>query len=126
MERTLNLLLVLAMITGAVLTYNLKYEAETAARGVNDLRNQVDQARMSISALRAEWASLDQPGRLQGLVERHQAALNLAPFQTNQAVAIEDIPMRQDAAPPSGVPDGLFQTAGALPTPPRPINNPAR
>ncbi len=123
MERMLNVLLVVAMIVGAVLTYNLKYEAEGAARGVNELRGQVDQARMAISALRAEWASLDQPARLQALVEHHQSALNLAPFQTNQAVAIEDIPMRPSAAP------AAVQTAATDPElamAPRPINNPAR
>ncbi len=128
MERTLNILLVLAMIVGAVLTYNTKYKAEAAARQVAELRHKVEDAKVGLSTLRAEWAVLDQPARLQGLVERHGAILNLAPFQPNQAVAIEDIPMRAVAAPqvatgPSGIGIAELITGGIAP---RPLSNPAR
>ncbi len=131
MERTLNVLLVFAMIVGAVLTYNTKYKAEAAARHVAELRHQVEDTKVALSTLRAEWAVLDQPSRLQGLVERHGAILNLAPFQPTQAVAITDIPMRAAVAPPAaagprfGIDDLITGAIGA-PMAPVPLSNPAR
>ena len=52
-------------------------EKERVAKMRNDVRKERD----AIAALRAEWATLDNPARLQGLVHRH---LKLGPVQPAQ------------------------------------------
>ena len=84
---------VAAMIAGAALTYQAKLDASEAAERVSQLRHEISQERIAISLLTAEWSELTQPGRLQGLIERNQNVLPLAPFGIDQMVRIRDIPL---------------------------------
>lgn len=99
MGRLINLALILAMAGGAALTYQTKHAAVEAARDVADLRHAIEQERISISMLKAEWSVLNQPDRLQALVTRYAPVLDLAPFDLGQMVRIEDIPLKEPAAP---------------------------
>jgi hypothetical protein len=64
------------------------------------LHAEIREQRDAIAVLRAEWARLDAPLRLQGLVERH---LQLKPLNATQYDSLKNLPER----PPSfGTPDG--------------------
>ena len=61
----------------------------------------------SMAGLRAEWAKLDAPRRLQILAERH---LKLKPIETRQFDSLKNLPER----PPSLVPPGTSDPIGAM------------
>jgi hypothetical protein len=58
--------------------------------------------------LRAEWAHLNEPRRLQELILRHEAVLQLAPMTPEQVARLADLPMRP---PPAA------EAAGGVPVP---------
>ncbi|MBN9057661.1 MAG: hypothetical protein J0H21_00485 [Rhizobiales bacterium] len=45
-----------------------------------------------MNILQAEWSVLDQPSRLQDLVQRYGSYLHLAPLDVRQLASIEDVP----------------------------------
>jgi hypothetical protein len=69
--RLLHLIVVAALVSAAASVYKLKFvsalQAERVAKLAFDLRRERD----AIASLRAEWSQLDNPGRIQGLAERH-------------------------------------------------------
>jgi hypothetical protein len=74
---------------------------------VSRLQAQVREQREAIAVLRAEWAKLDAPRRLQILAERH---LKLKPIETRQFDSLKNLPER----PPSLVPPGTSDPIGAM------------
>jgi hypothetical protein len=102
MGRLLNLILIGAMIVAAAITYDLKYNAESAANRVARLQSDIAKERGKIQALKAEWSMLDQPARLQALVEAHADYFKLAPFNPDQLATVADIPMRPVPPDPIG------------------------
>ncbi len=61
--------------------------------------------RDAIAALRAEWAKLDTPGRIQGLADRHLA---LQPILPTQFDSFDHLPERPPAVAPSSDPIGAM------------------
>lgn len=96
LRRLLTPLLVLALVGGAAFTYRTKHEALVASERVAELRHDIDQERIRLSLLKAEWSELTQPGRIQALVERYPDRLELAPFGIDRMVQITDIPFSPD------------------------------
>lgn len=92
--RIINVLLVLAMIAGAVITYNLKHDTERAAARVARLHTAIAREREAIAYLKAEWSVLSQPGRLQQLIARYQDHFRLEPFAASQVATLDEIPLR--------------------------------
>lgn len=113
MVRLLNVLFILAVIAGAAVVFGMKHDAERAAERVAQLQRDIDGERESISLLKAEWSLLNQPSRLQRLVERYNAYLQLEPLDVAQIAALEDLPAKPmnfdpygDAAPLGGYAGG--------------------
>ena len=92
--RIVNVVLVLAMVAGAVITYNLKHETEKAAARVFRLHTAIAKEREAIAYLKAEWSVLSQPGRLQQLIARYQEHFRLEPFAASQVATLDEIPLR--------------------------------
>ncbi|SON56524.1 putative secreted (periplasmic) protein [Hartmannibacter diazotrophicus] len=92
MSRIVNLLLVCLMVLAAAAVYDMKYEAEAAAERVSALERDVAAEQERISLLKATWAALTRPERLQELVTRHQDTLHLQPMDPSQLATIADIP----------------------------------
>jgi hypothetical protein len=112
--RLFNLFVVLAMIAAAVVTYNLKHEAESAANRVARLHAAIAKEREAIALLKAEWSVLSQPGRLQQLVERYEQHFQLEPFAAAQVATLDEIPLR--AVAPEEQPEArVADAAAALP-----------
>ena len=98
-RRILNLVLFVAMIAGAAVTYDMKHQAELAAEHNAKLAAEIAKDKDSIALLRAEWALLTQPSRLQTLVDKYADHFKLQPFSPTQLATIDEIPLRAPAAP---------------------------
>lgn len=94
LRRAINVTLLCTAIGTAVYVFNGKKAAEREAEEVATLNEKIAAEKQRISELRAEWSMLDDPARLQALVERHGAVLKLTPIAAEQIGAIEDIPLR--------------------------------
>lgn len=94
MGRVLNVMLLAAMIVGAVVTYHLKRGAEIATSEVASLRMSIAEEKEALALLKAEWSMLTQPGRLQSVVEEHDEHFQLRPFSPEQIGSIDEIPLR--------------------------------
>ncbi|ADZ69768.1 cell division protein FtsL [Polymorphum gilvum] len=94
MGRYLNFVFILAVLLGAGTVYDMKMAAERSAERIAALKRQIADEREAIRVLKAEWSILNQPDRLQGLVERYNAYLQLQPLEAEQIVSPEDLPMR--------------------------------
>jgi hypothetical protein len=68
------------------------------------LHAEIREQRDAIAVLRSQWARLDSPQRLQGLVERH---LTLKPLNANQYDALKNLPERPPRFARPGSPDPI-------------------
>jgi hypothetical protein len=100
--RWLQAVSVIAVILAAIAVFQIKYRADAVAARVAELQRQVDEEAERLSLLKAEWSYLIQPGRIQGLVERHNDRLELQPVEPSQIGRVRDVPMREDARAPAG------------------------
>jgi hypothetical protein len=94
MSRIVNAALVTAMIVAAVVTYNMKHQAELAADRVARLQSEVAAQKQAIALLKAEWSLFTQPGRLQTVVERYDDHFQLRPFSPDQLASVEEIAIK--------------------------------
>jgi cell division protein FtsL len=114
--RILNILVIVALIMAASFVYKIKFDSTLQAERVAKLHNEIRKERNAIAALRAEWARLDAPGRIQGLAERH---LKLQPQKATQFDSLDNLPDRPPPAPTvpddsmAGVPEAP-QTTGSI------------
>lgn len=92
MLRALNVIWVALMVAGAVVTYAMKDRAGRAADHVMELRREIVREKDMMNILQAEWSVLDQPSRLQDLVQRYGSYLHLAPLDVRQLASIADVP----------------------------------
>ncbi len=91
LTRAINVLAVLLLIGAAVAVYKIKYEATWQAVEVERLNRQIEREKVSINILKAEWAHLTRPDRIQNLAEKN---LDLKPVNPHQRIALIDLPMR--------------------------------
>jgi cell division protein FtsL len=89
--RLLNICVIAALVLAAAYVYDIKYQSTLRAERVAQLRHDLRRERDSIASLRAEWARLGNPRRIQTLAQRH---LELKPFQTSQFDSFDTLPMR--------------------------------
>ena len=120
--RLLHVTVVAALIVAAVFVYKIKFESTVRAAELTRLAGEIKRERDGIAALRAEWALLDNPIRIQGLAERHLTLRMLDPAQIDR---FEHLPERP--VPPAPEPDAIaamidaFEadgSEGAAPAPP--------
>lgn len=92
MMRLVNLLLVALVIAAATWTYSIKHESEQRLTEIRRLERQIALERQTIDLLKADWAHLSHPQRLQLLAERYAADLGLETPDANQFIAVEELP----------------------------------
>jgi hypothetical protein len=98
-RRIFNFVLLLAMIIGAAVTYDMKHKAEMAADKVARLQADIAREKDKLAILRAEWSMLTQPSRLQSVIEKYADHFQLQPFSPKQMASIAEIPLRPVPAP---------------------------
>jgi cell division protein FtsL len=97
--RLLHLIVVASLVAAAIHVYKIKFESTVQAERVAKLGAEIRRERDRIAALRAEWAQLDNPARIQALAQRH---LGLRPIDPTQIEPLDHLPERPapgEAAP---------------------------
>jgi cell division protein FtsL len=91
MMRVLNICVMGALVLAAADVYTIKFESTRQAQRVAKLRLEIRRERDAVASLRAEWAKLDNPARIQALARRH---LQLGPVEARQADLLDNLPER--------------------------------
>jgi cell division protein FtsL len=91
MMRVLNLCVIGALVLAAADVYTIKFDSTRQAQRVAKLRLEIRRERDAVAALRAEWAKLDNPARIQDLARRH---LQLKPVEAQQMDPLDNLPER--------------------------------
>ena len=92
MVRWFNLAIVGLVIATATWTYQVKHDAEAKLDEIRELNRQIALERETIELLKADWAHLSHPSRLQALVERYQQELGLQATDANQIIKADELP----------------------------------
>jgi hypothetical protein len=101
MLRTLDIVLIVIMTAAATVTYTIKHKAENKLEEVRRLDAAIKLEEDTIDLLKADWALLTQPNRLERLVTVFAADLQLAPTPSTQLARPEELPMLRADLPPS-------------------------
>ena len=104
MMRLINILVIAALVLAAADVYKIKFESTREAQRVVKLRMEIRREQDAIAALRAEWAKLDSPARVQELARRH---LPLKPMEATQFDRLDNLPERPPALMPGDEPDPI-------------------
>jgi cell division protein FtsL len=91
MMRVLNILVIGALVLAAADVYTIKFDSTRQGQRVAKLRLEIRRERDAVAALRAEWAKLDNPARIQDLARRH---LQLKPVEAQQMDPLDNLPER--------------------------------
>jgi hypothetical protein len=119
--RLLNILVIGLLIMAASFVYKIKFDSTLQAERVAKLRGELRHERNAIAILRAEWAKLDTPSRIQGLADRHLALKRIGATQFD---SLDRLPERPPAVvtQPNSDPIGVMlapvpDTTGSVPVP---------
>jgi cell division protein FtsL len=104
MLRLINLAVIAALVGAAGWVYEIKYSATRQAERVAKLRTEIRRERDAIAALRAEWAQLDNPDRIQILAKRH---LTMKPIEPHQFDSLDRLPEKPVELVPPGTADPI-------------------
>src|SRR5436305_7478867 len=99
------------LVFAAAYVYRIKMESTSRTERVLRLHAEVREQRDAIGLLRAEWARLDAPLRLQGLAERH---LQLKPLTATQSDSLKNLPERPPSFVKRSDPDPIGATLEAI------------
>ena len=91
MIRILNLIAIAALIGSAVYAYSIKYKTLFHAETVAGLKADIKKEQDKIGLLRADWANLTRPERVQALAEK---LTQLQPLQLGQIVPVDALPSK--------------------------------
>ena len=92
MSRTVLLILAALIVATAGWAYHVNYKTITAIDRVKDLRADIAKEREVLQVLRVEWAYLNAPERLAGLVAAHQDELKLVPLVPEALGEVAEVP----------------------------------
>ncbi|PPD46237.1 MAG: hypothetical protein CTY15_02400 [Methylocystis sp.] len=92
MLRLLNIVAVLALIGSAVYAYTIKYQTAYRAEQIAKTKIEIKSEQDAIAVLRAEWAYMTRPERLQPLADKYLP--DLKPLQVTQLVPAQSLPQK--------------------------------
>jgi hypothetical protein len=102
--RIIHFLVIGILVFAAAHVYRIKMESTARVERVLRLNAEIREQRDAIAMLRAEWAKLDAPLRLQGMAERH---LKMQPLVATQYDQLKNLPERPPAFARPGAPDPI-------------------
>lgn len=89
MIRILNFIAIAALIGSAIYAYSIKYQTMFHAETVASLKSEIKKKQDEIGLLRADWAHLTRPERVQALSD---SLLDVQPLSLKQIVKVEALP----------------------------------
>ena len=116
MRSVLYLLTTLAVMGMAFWAYRENYSTQAALTEMGSVQREIATLREDLGVLRAEWAFLNRPDRLQDLVNLNFDKLKLMPFDSSQYVDVVQVsfPKPKPAAAPLD-PLGLITSPDNVP-----------
>lgn len=90
MWRFMHIIAIAALVGSAVYVYSVKYQTIYASEQVVKTRHLIAKERDAINVLRAEYAFLTRPDRLQALADKQ---LESQPLSLHQIVKAADLPL---------------------------------
>src|SRR5881397_1399093 len=111
--RVIHFLVIGVLVFAAAYVYRIKMESTSRVERVLRLNAEIREQRDAIAVLRAEWARLDAPLRLQGLAERH---LGLKQLSAMQYDTLKNLPERPPRLVRPGDPDPIGAMIEAIDT----------
>ena len=102
--RILNLIVVGVLILAAAYVYRIKFNSTVQAERLAKIRSEVRRERDAIAGLRAKWAELDDPSRIEALAKRF---LPLKPIESTQYSSLDQLPERPPELVQPGSPDPI-------------------
>ncbi len=102
--RILNLIVVGVLILAAAYVYRIKFNSTVQAERLAKIRSEVRRERDAIAGLRAKWAELDDPARIEALAKRF---LPLKPIESTQYSSLDQLPERPPELVQPGSPDPI-------------------
>lgn len=127
MIRFVNILAVASVIASAVYAYSIKYDTIVHAEELARVRAEIARERDAIAVLRAEWALLNRPDRVQALADAHLDAI--VPVDPRRFARFSDLPDRPERnddigrklealglAAPTATPGAAARAGGATPS----------
>ncbi|GEO83800.1 MULTISPECIES: cell division protein FtsL [Alphaproteobacteria] len=106
MIRPFDFLLIGSMAAAAAVTYQIKHHTDNRLEEVRRLEAEIKLEKDTIDLLKADWALLTQPNRLQRLINVYGEELQLQPTAPEQLVRPVELPMRKDQLPKPEVAEG--------------------
>lgn len=97
MLRYLNVLAIALLVGSALYAYSIKYETILFSEQIVKVQHSIDREQDRIGMLRAEWAYLTRPERLQALADKHLDLQQLGVDQiVRSAAQLPDQPPKVD------------------------------
>lgn len=121
--RFLHLIVIAVLVSAAVHVYKIKFDSTLQAERLAKQRADLHRIRDITAGLRAEYGQLDNPARIQRLVERH---LQLKPIDATQFDRLDHLPDRPTPPVPPDTQDpiGAMISMGAVELPTASIKTP--
>lgn len=118
--RLLNILIICALVLAASVVYKIKFDSTLQAERVTRLGGELRRERDAIAVLRAEWARLNTPRRIQALAERHLALRPAEPMQFGDFDRLSPRPPAAPSPPPGDpiarlIAPSTAETTGSVP-----------
>ncbi|MGJ0509923.1 MAG: cell division protein FtsL [Methylocystis sp.] len=92
MLRILNILAICVLVGSAVYAYSIKYQTSYRAEQIAKTKLEIKAERDAIAVLRADWAFMTRPERLQPLADKYLP--DYTPLQVTQLVSAQSLPQK--------------------------------
>jgi hypothetical protein len=107
MLRPFDFILMGVMVATAVVTYTIKHNTDLKQEEVKRLEAEIRMEKDTIDLLRADWALLTQPNRLQRIIVTYKDDLQLEPLASTQLAMPQELPMLRSELPQPPAPEGM-------------------
>lgn len=107
MLKPFDFVLMGVMVATAVVTYTIKHNTDLKLEEVKRLEAEIRMEKDTIDLLRADWALLTQPNRLQRIVAAYKNDLQLEPLASTQLAMPQELPMLRSQLPQPPEPEGM-------------------
>lgn len=105
MLKTFDIVLIGVMTAMASVTYTIKHRAELKLEEVHRLEAEIKLEKDTIELLKADWALVSQPNRLERLVNNYSNELQLQPTLSTAIVQPSELPMLRSQVPQPAIAD---------------------
>ncbi|MBO6917238.1 MAG: hypothetical protein JJ858_02300 [Rhizobiaceae bacterium] len=92
MFRAFEVLLIVAVLAATAYTFQIKHESEERLAEIRKLEAEIKTYKDTIDLLEADWSLLNQPSRVQKLIEVFQDQLQLTTTEADQIVQHDELP----------------------------------